>query len=286
MVDLDAPEDAEGQIREALAVGEADRGTSITVAGMAVPLVVGGTAGPIGAAIVAGLKTFLDGRKQARFQTRVVATFQGIERRLSQVGDRLDKDFVTTDEFFEMVEEGLERAARERDEDKRELYAAILANTARRGVDRRFYPTALKLLDALEPIHVDILRELLRRREKKGEAAAERNTSTGELALKFHLDDLEELRLGGLAQESEKHFGGKLKGVADWQEAIGQARRGEITPPGIEDLMRTVQEWDDQVLEHVWYLGKEGLVHQVSNRNTSINELGVRLLGWLSEPED
>ncbi len=34
---------------------------------------------------------------------------------------------------------------------------------------------------------------------------------------------------------------------------------------------------------HIWYIGKEGLVHQETERRSSINELGVELLQWLSE---
>lgn len=214
----------------------------------------------------------------------MLATFRGIERRLGEFGDRLDRDFITTDEFFEMVEEVFERVARERDESKRELFASILTNTARVGVNRSFYPTALKLLDAVEPIHVEILRELLRDQKRREAGAGEQNTGTRELAIRLHLDDLEQLRVEGLSEDAPEVFGKKLKGVAAWEKAIGEV--ASYAAASIRALIDTVQRWDNEILEHVWYIGKEGLVHQISERRTSINELGVRLLEWLREPEE
>ena len=64
-------------------------------------------------------------------------------------------------------------------------------------------------LDALAPIHIELLRELLRRREKHEKGGGEHNTSTRELAIKLHLQDLEQLRLAGLSDEIPHVFSEK-----------------------------------------------------------------------------
>ena len=167
--------------------------------------------------------------------------------------------------------------------EKRNLYATILANTARRDINRSFYPTALKLLDALAPIHIELLRELLRRREKHEKGGGEHNASTRELAIKLHLQDLEQLRLAGLSDEIPHVFSEKPDGVRGWDAALGAA--DNIGGPGAEALKDKFRQWDDDILAHLQYMGKEGLVEQVSERRSSITQLSVRLLEWLSEPE-
>ena len=109
MASLGGPEEGEGRIREILDEEEreqhvrgADRTTFVTVAGTSLAL---SAFGALGAALVGALLKFSEGRKQARFQARVDATFRGIERRLGEFGDLLDEDFITTDEFMEMVEQ-------------------------------------------------------------------------------------------------------------------------------------------------------------------------------------
>ena len=251
-----------------------------TVAGVVVDALAGVPISPFARV----LEKFYDGRKRALIETRVNATVRGLERRLDDLGDHVDKDFITKDEFLEMADEVFERVARERDESKRELYASILANTARVNVNRSFYATALKLLDALAPIHVEILRELRHDQERRKEGGGESNTGTRELAIRLHLEELEELRVAGLSDEIAEIFSKKLKGAAAWDEAIGKA--ASYGGPRIKALIDTAQGWDDEILKHIWYIGKEGLVHQETQRRSSINELGVELLDWLSEPED
>ena len=193
--------------------------TLTTVAGVGVDLALGFPVTTLGGA----LRDFYGRRKKPLVEARLNATLRGIERRLEEFGERLDREFITTDEFLEMADEVFERVARERDEDKRVLYAGILANTARTNADRSFYPTALKLLDALEPIHIEILRELQRQREKREGGGGESNTSTRELAIRLHLKKLEELRVGGLSEEAPEFFKTKLKGATAWDKALGQA---------------------------------------------------------------
>ena len=203
-------------------------------------------------------------------------------RRL-EAHDNLDKGFLETEEAAEFVIEVTNTVTLERDSEKRNLYATILANTARRDINRSFYPTALKLLDALAPIHIELLRELLRRREKHEKGGGEHNTSTRELAIKLHLQDLEQLRLAGLSDEIPHVFSEKPDGVRGWDAALGAA--DNIGGPGAEALKDKFRQWDDDILAHLQYMGKEGLVEQVSERRSSITQLSVRLLEWLSEPE-
>ena len=91
---------------------------------------------------------------------------------------------------------------------------------------------------------------------------------------------LEELRSGGLSDENPETFSKKLHAVHAWDEALGQVGGG----PHAKALADRFHKWDEEVMEHVWYLAKEGLVTDpVSSRHTHITELGIRILEWVSE---
>ena len=196
----------------------------------------------------------------------------------------LDKRFLETEGAAELVIEVTNKVTLERDSEKRDLYAAILANTARLDADRSFYPTALKLLDAVEPVHVEILRELLQEKEERKAPGGEQETSTKNLALSLHLGELEDMRVGGLSEEVPEFFSTEIKGVAAWDQARGKV--ASYGGPRARSLIDAVQRWDEEIHDHVLYLAKEGLVvDPASARWTSINHLRVRLVEWLSEPE-
>ena len=231
------------------------------------------------------LTKYLGDRAHERLVERVEQLATELTERVRKLEkqDRLDKEFAETEEAAEMVLEVTNRVALERDSEKRRLYASILANTTQLGVNRSFYPTALGLLDAVAPIHIELLRALLRRRETHEKGGGEHNTSTRELAIKLHLQELEQLRFAGLSDEIPHVFSVKPDGVHGWDAALGAA--DTVGGPGAEALKDKFREWDDDVLAHLQYMGKEGLVEQVSERRSLITQLGVRLLGWLSEAD-
>lgn len=232
------------------------------------------------------LATYLGARAGEVVAERIEQLAEELTSRIRKLEaqDTLDRKWLDTEEGVEVFDEVTNKVAVERDAAKRELYAAILINTARMNVDRSFYPTALKLLDALAPIHIEILRELLNDEKKRKGGRGEQNTSTRELAIGLHLEALEELRVAGLSDEIPYIFSEKLEGVRAWDEALGAADnvRGQVAQ-ALKDKFRG---WDNEILRHIWYIGKERLVHQETERRSSINELGVELLEWLAEPED
>ena len=71
--------------------------------------------------------------------------------------------------------------------------------------------------------------------------------------------------------------------MSAWEEALGKV--ASYDQASVKEVIESVSKWNAEALEHVWYLGKEGLVHQISEKRTSLNDLGVRLLEWLAEPD-
>lgn len=89
---------------------------------------------------------------------RIVELATKLEAGLGGLEARVDRDFVQSDEFADLVEEVLESASRRDSDGKREYYAAALANSL--TVDR---PDAeerermLDVLDELRPAHLRLL---------------------------------------------------------------------------------------------------------------------------------
>lgn len=89
---------------------------------------------------------------------RQMALLDAIVGELTSNADRLDVEFLGSDEFATMVEEVLERGGRRRELDKREYYARLLAGAAtpeRPGEAIRF--RYIDTLDRLRPRHLRLL---------------------------------------------------------------------------------------------------------------------------------
>jgi len=89
---------------------------------------------------------------------RVAAFLEVLSTDLHQLGDRMDREFVRTDEFEGLFEDVVERVRSRRSEGKRREYAAAIANattTARPTEDERF--RMIDTLDALRTSHLRLL---------------------------------------------------------------------------------------------------------------------------------
>lgn len=91
-------------------------------------------------------------------QRRQQEFLEELARQLDEVRDRLDEEFVRSEEFAALTEEVIEKANRRREMDKRTYYAALLANTvtpARPSADERW--RMLDVLERLRPEHLRLL---------------------------------------------------------------------------------------------------------------------------------
>jgi hypothetical protein len=108
--------------------------------------------GGIAAALLDQYLPQAQARRTTEFLEELAVATGGIE-------DRLDHEFVRTDEFQGLLEEALERVSSRRAEGKRAAYAAAVAHgatTARPDEDERF-----RMLDTLERLRASQIRLLL-----------------------------------------------------------------------------------------------------------------------------
>ena len=93
-----------------------------------------------------------------RRRQRVVEFVRKLNDAVAKMEDRLDRDFVQSDEFADLTEDVLESVAKRAADGKRGFYAAALANTAAPsppGEDERE-----RMLDALKELRLSHLRLL------------------------------------------------------------------------------------------------------------------------------
>jgi hypothetical protein len=95
-------------------------------------IAVGGAAATAGSVVAPPLSVLAGALMLAEHlrERRQVETRQSIEAALESVKDEIDRDFVRTEEFAALAEEVAEKATRRREMEKREFYAAVVANSA------------------------------------------------------------------------------------------------------------------------------------------------------------
>jgi hypothetical protein len=106
------------------------------------------------------LITFYQSKQAEIFQQRVTDFLHALKIRVEELerGSLLKTDFLQTQEFAEMFDEVANKVGVERQQAKRNLLAYILCHAAEVPDDqRRWFPTALQLLDRVEIAHVKIL---------------------------------------------------------------------------------------------------------------------------------
>jgi hypothetical protein len=119
-----------------------------------VPLIGGPVAGIIG------------GISGGRKEQRILEVVQGVSDDLRDFKSQVAEEYVKTEDFEELLENTLRRAAQERSAEKRRLYRSTLTTAIKHpGGDYDEQLRFLKTLDELDPDHIRILRAFLQRPE-------------------------------------------------------------------------------------------------------------------------
>ena len=268
---------------------------------------------PVGS-LVSSYLDFRDGRRDAVGQDRFWQAMEGVQLRLGVLEEAgvIDREFVEGDEFPEIVDEYVAAQVRERSAEKRELFANLLSRACQVDVDRSWYPTGRRLLEVIEPVHVQVLADLARK---------SKDVDASDVGLSIHREECDMIRdhhpvaldlfgwapmayRGALAKEvlDVQHLEAIEAVIEHWAPANQVAAREAIEVPGITlvELERYLDgrsaiglevaieerrsQWTEEVLAHFWYLGGMGLIHQVGESRAQINALSERLLEWLQEP--
>ena len=111
---------------------------------------------PIVGAAVQGA---LSGATHARWVNRVVEEAEKIDKRIDELEERVHQDYITSDEFKDLVADAMSEAARFESEERRRLYSSVVVGAAVAGpgshiVARRM----MRRIEALDPIHFKFLK--------------------------------------------------------------------------------------------------------------------------------
>lgn len=111
------------------------------------------------ASLLALLLDKIETNRQRRQGELLTSTHNALER----VKERIDNDFVRSDEFEGLVEEVIEKGSRRKELDKRDYYASLLASAAQPGrPDANDLDRMIDVLERLRPPHLWLLGALLR----------------------------------------------------------------------------------------------------------------------------
>ena len=253
----------------------------LAAAGVVLDLLTSGGLIRLASALGGSLRGYTIKKRMHVFEMRLeqlTQDFQSDRDRVSDTGS-FDSEYLQTDEFQEIAAAAVGHALREMDEEKRAFYARLLANRCNTSIDHTWYPTALKLVQQIEPAHVAILRAL---RDRKILFPKDSDVSMRDLTLLLHLDDLEDFRPSLAAENSG--FEHPFPDAAAWDAALGGAE------PANTDAYRVVwakfNEWRQDAIAHGWYLNSVGLVIQGDAHRLRMSELTEKLLEWLSVPDE
>lgn len=131
-----------------------DRAETALDAASIVASVVPWVGGPV-AAVLTGVST-------ARKMERVGDVLREMSRQIEDVRDEASKRYVRSEDFEDLLEKTLRKAADERSEAKRRTYAAFLANSIKlpsESYDEKL--RILRTLDEVQPDHLRLLHALL-----------------------------------------------------------------------------------------------------------------------------
>lgn len=235
-----------------------------------------GTGLPFGAA-TGVLHRYYGTRRQEIVQQRLREGAAALKARLDGLEERglLDLEFIESDEFAELADEVLEYIVRERSEDKRRRFAAVLSTAAAEPTDRSWAGTAIRILDSLEEVHVELLaalQEMGRRLNRRDEVV-----HTRVLAGALYGD---EIRARAKEHEDLMEWFKGREGATEEQQKWAASEVAKARKAAQE----TDREAHAQTLSHVWYLGGMGLLRQVSENSVAPNQLAARFLDWVTDP--
>lgn len=102
-----------------------------------------------------------DGVTFARWQNRVVDEVERLENRISGLEGRVDRDFVKTSEFADLLADAMLEAARLEDEVRRHLYSSVVVAASLEGPGSQIKARRMmRRIEALDTIHFHLLKAM------------------------------------------------------------------------------------------------------------------------------
>lgn len=118
-----------------------------------------GLAHPIASAVLGVIGYAIGSFGAERKMQRIISFVNEVQERVTQIDSQISADYVRSDEFAELTEQVLEEVASERNEEKRQLYAAFLADVTA-SPSAQPYDERIKFIRVLSELQGDHLRIL------------------------------------------------------------------------------------------------------------------------------
>lgn len=172
-------------------------------------------------AVGAVIGSVASGRLLDRKIRRLADTVDSLRCELGDLRVEIDEEYVSSEDFEDLMEEALQKAVRERSQAKRQAYARFLANDLRRPAAQPYDAkrTLLKKLEALEDDHLRLLAAIVREPrviDSLGIAGGRGFVLAGRMG-----EDIKQVEalFEGLQQEDLAHRAASLMGMVSEREA-------------------------------------------------------------------
>lgn len=177
----------------------------------------------------------LGGMSLGRKLSRVREVLLGLASGLSEFKSEVSEKYVKTEEFEELLEQTLKRAAEERTEEKRRIYAAFLTDVIESpGEPYDEQIRFLRTLEELQPDHLRLLRALCQAPGPKPGMMGSPNQT-----LRRRLPELDEARIADL-----------LSQLNDLRVTNLTSLKVMMTGHGAEDLRHSVTSYGQRFLRY------------------------------------
>jgi len=178
----------------------------------------------------------LGGMSLGRKLSRVREVLLGLASGLSEFKSEVSEKYVKADEFEELLEQTLKRAAEERDEEKRRIYRTFLTDAIKSpGEPYDEQIRFLRTLEELQPDHLRLLRALSQAPDPNPSMMGSPNQT-----LRRRLPELDETRIGDLISQ--------LNGL---RVTNLTSLKVTMTGHGAEDLRHSVTPYGQRFLRYI-----------------------------------
>ena len=184
--------------------------------------------GPVG--------SVLGGMSLGRKMSRVREVLLGLAAELSDFKSTVSEEYVKTEEFEELLEQTLKRAAEERNEEKRRIYRDFLTDAVESpGEPYDEQIRFLRTLEELQPDHLRLIRALSQAPNQNPGMMGSPNQT-----LRQRLPDLDEARIGDL-----------LSQLNDLRVTNLTSLKVMMTGHGAEDLRHNITPYGQRFLRYI-----------------------------------
>lgn len=118
---------------------------------------IGGTLNPVAGVVAAVIGYLLGGYADGRKLRRIADVVEEVNRRVTNL-EGVSLEYVKSEEFIDLTEQIMERATKERNKEKRQIYGVILADAIQfpnESYDEKL--RFLRVLEELQPAHLQML---------------------------------------------------------------------------------------------------------------------------------